>query len=151
MVSGLFFLGNKMGFRRQGREAALKILYSLEFSDIPSGAGAAKEYWSERKGSKSLKEYAFSLVDGVRENLSKIDAMIEEAAEHWTVERISEVDKNIIRLAAYELTECSDIPAAVIINEAVEIAKQYSGKDSASFINGVLGKIEKIKNSSSDK
>jgi len=150
MVSGLFFLGNKMGLRRQGREAALKILYSLEFSDIPTAA-AAKEYWSERKGSKSLKEYTFSLANGVRENLSNIDTLIEEAAEHWTVERISEVDKNIIRLAAYELTECSDIPAAVIINEAVEIAKQYSGKDSASFINGVLGKIEKIKNNSPDK
>ncbi len=88
-----------------------------------------------------LDDYARTLLEGIVSRLDVIDAWIEEAAENWTIERMPIVDRSIIRLASYEIVFCDAIPVGVAINEAVEIAKEFGGDDSPSFVNGVLGKI----------
>jgi len=133
-----------MGLRRSGREAAVKILYAMEFTKKETEA-AAKDYWSERKVTPKLKEYTMSLVRGTFQKQSEIDETIKEASVNWNMDRMPEVDRNILRLAVYELIECNEVPTAVVINEAVELAKRYSGSESASFINGILGKIQEMR------
>jgi len=131
-----------MGLRRSGREAALKILYSVEFSD-ESIENATSDYWLNHKGSKKMKEFAEKIVTGVEDKKKELDKLIEEAATNWEIERIPVVERNILRVSVYELLECKELPSPVIINEALEIAKEYAGGELASFVNGVLGKIEK--------
>ena len=131
-----------MSLRHSGRQAAVKILYSLEFSDEKPET-AADAYWSDSKASRKMKTYAMSLINGVCENRDQIDTAIDKASAHWPVKRMPVVDLCILRLAVYELMICNDIPVAVAINEAVELAKDFSGQESASFINGILGNIVK--------
>ena len=88
-----------------------------------------------------LSDYAGLLLGGIVEHLDEIDSWISDTAQNWTLERMPLVDRNIIRLASYEVAFCDDIPTGVAINEAVEIAKSYGGDDSPKFVNGVLGKI----------
>ncbi len=130
-----------MGLRRSGREAAVSILYSLEFSDMAEKE-AIENYWSSRKGSNSLKKYTETLVEGVVEHRPEVDSVIGRCSKNWEVERLPDVDRNIVRLAVFELMECKDVPSAVIINEALEIAKEYSSEKSALFVNGILGEAE---------
>ncbi len=129
-----------MGVRRAGREAAVKILYAVEFGE-KTRQDAIEEYWQGHKGSPKLKEFTSKLVNGVCENREPIDEMINGASENWPVSRMGEVDRNIMRVAAFEIMECPEVPPSVVINEAVEMARIYVDKESALFINGVLGKI----------
>jgi len=132
-----------MGLRRSGREAALKILYALEFRENPDDSDTAfNEFWSSHKGSKKLKEYTLGLVSGVKIHSERIDNLINEASRNWKIERLSYMEKNILRIAIFELLECKDVPTAVIINEAIEVSREYAGDEAASFINGILGKIQ---------
>ena len=144
-----------MGFRRSGRTAAIKILYSLEFRGDNKDEAAAlppieaasilestEDYWKSHKGSKNLKTYTDELLKGIVLNLEKIDSLITKSSDNWEVDRLPYIDRNILRLAIYELSELNDIPTAVIIDEAVELAKEYAGLESSSFINGILGKIQ---------
>ncbi len=131
-----------MGLRHSGREAAVKILYSMEFSDEKPDS-AIPNYWLNHSASARYREFTQNLVKGVYENRDKIDVMINMASKNWPVDRMPEVDRNITRLAVYELIGCNEeVPTSVAINEAVELAKQYAGKESAAFINGILGKIQ---------
>lgn len=130
-----------MGLRHSGREAAVKVLYSMEFSDNQPDA-ALEDYWINHKASAKYRAFTLRLVKGVAENLPKINEMISNASTNWPIGRIAEIDKNIIRLAVYELIGCNEVPIAVAISEAVELAKQYSGEKSAVFINGILGEIQ---------
>lgn len=130
-----------MGLRHSGREAAVKVLYSMEFSGNQPDA-ALSDYWLNHKASAKYKEFTLMLVKGVTENLPKIDEMINSASKNWPIGRIAAIDKNIIRLAVYELIDCNEVPTAVAINEALELAKQYSGEKSSAFINGILGEIQ---------
>ena len=130
-----------MGLRHSGREAAVKVLYSMEFSGSQPDA-ALSDYWINHKASAKYREFALGLVKGVTENRDKIDRLINSASKNWPTGRMAEIDKNIIRLAVYELIGCNEVPTAVAINEAVELAKQYSGGKSAAFINGILGEIQ---------
>ena len=130
-----------MGIRHSGREAAVKILYSMEMSGEESEP-AIVNYWVNHSGSAKYRAFTGQLVKGVCENRERIDGMIGAASKNWPVGRMPEVDRSITRLAVYELISCNEeVPASVAINEAVELAKQYAGKESASFINGILGKI----------
>lgn len=132
-----------MGLRHSGREAAVKVLYSMEFSDNEAEA-ALSDYWINHKASAKYKEFTLKLVTGITERRIKIDEMINSASKNWPIGRIAEIDKNILRLAVYELIDCNEVPTAVAISEAVELAKQYSGEKSAAFINGILGEIEEV-------
>jgi len=86
-------------------------------------------------------QFARSLVAGVDDNRARIDELIEAAAEHWRLPRLSRVDLNLLRLAVFELLERAEIPAAVTINEAIEIARRFGSEDSPAFVNGVLDHI----------
>jgi N utilization substance protein B len=86
-------------------------------------------------------EYCLMLVNGVEANLDEIDAVIAEVSENWSVGRMPFVDRNILRLAVFEILFVEEVPASVAINEAVELAKTYGGEDSSKFVNGVLGRV----------
>ncbi|MBI1756750.1 MAG: transcription antitermination factor NusB, partial [Fimbriimonas ginsengisoli] len=126
--------------RRKSREAALRALYEIEIGRTPIGA-AIGQMETEAKLTDDLLEFARSLVEGVRAERPELDRLIAERLEGWDFERLAAVDRNLIRLATYELFHCPTIPPAVTINEAIEIAKKYSTADSGKFVNGVLGRL----------
>lgn len=132
-----------MGLRRQSRELALQFLFSLDMQgrlDVsPAEAMAAFASFSEHfTSAKAALPYARSLVDGVCQHWRELDTKIAAHSHNWRVERMSAVDRTILRIAAYELNWAQDAPAQVVINEALEIAKRFSIDDSAPFINGIL-------------
>jgi N utilization substance protein B len=131
--------------RTLARECALKILYQLEIAkdDLPS---VLSDFWSENEieVDKTVREFADSLVIGTRGNLAKIDEIISKYADNWQISRMAVIDRNIIRLATYEMLFIEDIPPKVSINEAIELAKKYGDLESNKFVNGVLDKIKKM-------
>jgi len=102
-----------------------------------------EEFWSDKKESKDVKDFTEELVRGTLSKIDEIDTMIKRVAENWVLERMAAVDRNILRFAAYELLYRKDIPSAVTINEAIEIAKKFSSTEAAPFINGVLDRLSK--------
>ncbi|MFO7535486.1 MAG: transcription antitermination factor NusB [Kiritimatiellia bacterium] len=130
--------------RREAREFALQFLFEIEFehSDIQE---TLKDFWSlqESPPSKLCQEFTELLIWGVLENLEPIDAALRKVAENWDVKRMSKVDRNILRIAIYEMRFRTDIPPVVSINEAVDIARDYSGGISGKFVNGILDRISK--------
>lgn len=129
--------------RRKAREYALQMLFQLDFTERAYDVKAVEEFWSDKRAGGDIREFAVSLVKGTIENLEDIDAAIEKVTENWMLQRMAAVDRNILRFAAYEILYRKDIPAAVTINEALEIAKKYSTIEAASFLNGVLDRIAK--------
>jgi N utilization substance protein B len=129
--------------RRQAREYALQILFQIDFTEKKLGRRELDEFWSDKKENKEIREFAEELVKGTLEKLEDIDALIEKLAENWILGRMAAVDRNILRFAAYEILYRKDIPSAVTINEALEIAKKYSSSESAPFLNGVLDRLAK--------
>jgi len=130
--------------RRKAREYALQMLFQQEFAGGQSGMDFTEDHKPGKKANEELKKFAQELVSGTLKHLEEIDGMVQEAAEHWKMDRMAAVDRNILRFAVYEIIYRADIPAAVTINEALEIAKKYSSLESASFINGLLDKIAHI-------
>lgn len=131
--------------RRRAREYALQILFQLEITGSKLSDEVLKEFWKGKDEAKEVQEFTQSIVSGTLEHIVLLDKIIKNAAEHWSLERMAVVDKNILRAAAYELKYREDIPSSVTINEALEIAKKYSTEESASFLNGILDKIAKGK------
>jgi N utilization substance protein B len=129
--------------RRQAREYALQILFQIDFTEKKVGRRELDEFWSDKKENREIREFAEELVKGTLEKLEDIDALIEKLAENWILGRMAAVDRNILRLAAFEILYRRDIPSAVTINEALEIAKKYSSSESAPFLNGVLDRLAK--------
>jgi N utilization substance protein B len=132
-----------MSRRRKAREYALQLLFGLDITKDYSGWGSFVHFWADKDDPDDLVEFCRSLVTGTGENVEAIDEALRGAAENWSLERMNAVDRNILRLAAYEIMFRPDIPASVSINEALEIAKKFSTPDSASFINGILDRIAK--------
>jgi N utilization substance protein B len=107
-------------------------------------AGAAFDlFWQHFSPSPDLKEFSRRIVDGVCEHRAKIDAVIQSFSEHWRLDRITIVDRNILRLAIFELLMCPDIPTKVVLNEAVELGKRFGSDQSGSFVNGILDSISR--------
>ena len=131
-----------MGSRRLARECALKILFQIELSNT-SLDDALRTFWIQEEYDASVQEFAVRLVTGVVGEKEQIDQDILASSHHWKIDRMAPVDKNILRLAVYELKRFSDVPAKVTLNEAIEIAKKYGTEESGSFINGILDKIAK--------
>jgi N utilization substance protein B len=126
--------------RRKAREAALRALYEVELGHSrPEDAAVMAA--DAMNLSPDLGEYALRLVLGVRRELSRLDAMIGPLLKDYDASRLAAIDRNLIRLASYELLEEPAVPPAVTINEAVEIAKRYSTAESGRFVNGVLGRL----------
>lgn len=131
-----------MGTRRKARELALKLLFQLEFNK-ENIQESMENFWRDYSCAPETQEFAHNLVMGTLENLDAIDKLLDKHAKHWRLERMANVDRNILRFATYELCYLSEIPSKVSINEALEIAKKYSSPDSSKFINGILDKIAK--------
>ena len=129
--------------RRRAREYALQVLFQLDVTNNKFTDEVLKNFWKNIKEDDDVKEFANDIVIGTRENIDSIDKIIKKTAEHWAINRIAVVDRNILRAATYELLYRSDIPPSVVMNEAIEISKKFSTEDSASFINGILDKIAK--------
>ncbi|TAL24025.1 MAG: transcription antitermination factor NusB [Nitrospirae bacterium] len=127
--------------RRKAREYVLQYLFQADFLDKKQRKNGLEQFWSDKKEDPEVAEFATDLIKGTLARLDEIDPEIEKAAEHWAPDRMAAVDRNILRFAVYELIFRLDIPSAVTINEAIEIAKKYSTLESASFINGILDKI----------
>lgn len=131
--------------RRRAREYALQILFQLDVTNSKLNDDLFENFWKDIKENDDVKEFANNIVIGTRKNITTIDKSIKKSAEHWSIERMAIVDRNILRAATYELLYRPDIPPSVIINEALEISKKYSSEDSSSFINGILDKIQRSK------
>ena len=130
-----------MGARRSGREAALQMLFQLEGSGV-SGPQAIELFWrTYEDADPEGKQYADTVVRGVADNLDAIDKKIAAASQNWRLERMSRVDRNLLRLGTWELMFRSDVPRAVILDEAVELAKSFGTDESSGFVNGVLDRI----------
>lgn len=129
--------------RRNARELVLKSLFQIDFSKDTEPL-IAFEAAKEGDVSEEEDSYALTMLDGILTNLTEIDAKIAAYAIDWALERMPAVDRNILRIAIYEIfVSPAPIASSVAINEAVEVAKRYGTEDSARFINGVLGKMVK--------
>ena len=129
--------------RRKAREAALQLLYQVDLTG-DAGDNAFTAYWSswtDVELDERTREFAETLVRFVLEQEDRIDKAIDAASRNWDLERFSRVDLNLLRLAVGELLGSPEVPAPVVINEAVEIAHRFSDEKSASFINGVLDRV----------
>jgi N utilization substance protein B len=134
-----------MGKRRKARESTLQILFQLEFDDsLPDEA--LSRYWEANKAPKDVQEYCSWLVNGILSHRKQIDSIIQSVSENWRISRMAVVDLTILRMAVFELFYEENVAAAVVINEAIEIAKKYSSNRAGTFINGVLDAIRKKKN-----
>ena len=119
-----------------------QILFQLEFHDSPA-EDVQVGYWITRKADTEVRKYGSWLVEGILRRRGEIDEIIDGISEHWRLSRMAVVDRNILRIAVFEFLEEEHIPPAVIINEALEIAKKYSGDRAAVFINGILDAAQK--------
>jgi N utilization substance protein B len=129
--------------RRKAREYALQLLFQTDFTQGKLNSKDIKEFWSEKKEAKDVKDFTEDLVRGTLGRLNEIDTIVEKVTENWLLKRMSAVDRNILRFAAYEILYRKDIPSAVTINEAIEIAKKFSSTEAAPFLNGVLDRLAK--------
>lgn len=136
-----------MGDRRKSRELALQVLFALDLNklalnqiDTPSQMDDFLEQHGEDL-SGSTRLFFLTLVEGVLENREKIDLLLDQWAKNWKTSRMPAVDRNIMRIAVFEMLNLPDIPPSVSINEAVEIGKKFGTRDSGPFINGVLDRI----------
>lgn len=128
--------------RRKGRELALQALYQIEITGDCSIA-AVDLFLQHFEGGAKAKEFARRLVSGVVSQRPELDRLIDQSTENWKLARLAKVEHELLRLAAYEVVFCPDIPVPVSLDEAVEIAKRFGSEDSAGFINGVLDHIAK--------
>ena len=128
------------GIRRQARMIALQTLYEYDMTHHDP-MEVLQRHAEERHLHPKVVEYANELVLGVRDHLVDIDAHIQSAAREWPLQQMARIDKNILRLAIYEILYNNAVPARAAINEAVELAKRFGGDTSSRFVNGVLGAI----------
>lgn len=139
-----------MTARTRGREYALQVLYELDISGKDALA-AVDAYWlnfettgrpaGSPEPDPAIKTFTQQLVSGVAKNLAEIDPLIERSSTNWRLDRMPRVDRNVLRLACFELMHSSDVPTKVVINEAIELGKRYGSEESGAFINGILDKL----------
>ena len=136
--------------RRKARECALQLIYQLDMQGIlADGRVEPREvdepiraFWASFDAvTKDEQAFAERIVEGVLKQLPEIDEAIEVASKRWKLARMEQVDRSVLRMAAYELLWCKDVPRAAVINEAIEIARKFSNNDASSFINGLLDQI----------
>jgi N utilization substance protein B len=123
--------------RRKAREVAVKVLYELDILNVDIEE-AVELFWNNFEAHKGAREFSSLLIEGAWKNRDHIDNLISSCSENWSIARMSRVDRSILRMAAYELLYCKDIPPRVTLNEAIDIAKLYGSENSGAFINGIL-------------
>lgn len=131
-----------MGQRRRAREHALQGLYMYEVGKAPVKDIVEFE-WIDGEIPDEVRSFAAELIEGTVSSLEKIDALIRDYSKNWKPERLSVIDKSILRLAIYEMIYITDIPTVVTINESIELGKTFGGENSGQFINGILDAVKK--------
>lgn len=131
-----------MGVRRESRKMAMQVLFELEMNRQDPDI-ALRRLWKDRKAPEGAKIFTEQLVHGAVTHMEEIDAIIRKYAENWDIKRINPTDKNVMRVAIYEMLYCEDIPPVVSINEAVDIAKEFGDAKSGMFVNGILDRARK--------
>jgi transcription antitermination protein NusB len=126
-----------MGLRRAGRELALKALYQMDMVSDRS-ADNLRALLASMPADTRSREFALRLADGVSADLEHLDELLAQVITNWSINRLSRIDHNILRLAAWELLHLDDVPARATMDEAIELAKRYGDRNSGQFVNGVL-------------
>ncbi len=132
-----------MGTRRKARECALQMLFAADVAKTPGGV-LTKNFWAELgedSFDEATREFSNQIVIGTLREIEKIDETIRTRAEHWRIERMAIVDRNVLRFAVYEFI-FTDTPHTVVINEALEIARRFSTFEATQFINGILDAVK---------
>ena len=133
-----------MATRRDGREWALQIIFGLDLNTREDLDAVLNDFFDvHAESDPRTRTFVEGIVSGVVEHRLDIDARIEKYAEHWKIRRMGVVDRNVLRIALYELMFCEEVPAAVILNEAIDIAKYFSSMESGKFVNGILDRARK--------
>jgi N utilization substance protein B len=133
-----------MGQRHKAREYALQGLYMFDVGK--AALDEIKKFdWLDDPMEDEAKDFTFTLIDGTVANLDKIDEVIREYSRNWTLERLTVIDRSILRLAIFEMLFIKDIPAVVTIDESIELGKTFGGENSGQFINGILDSVKKFK------
>ncbi|PIQ84593.1 MAG: transcription antitermination factor NusB [Candidatus Omnitrophica bacterium CG11_big_fil_rev_8_21_14_0_20_63_9] len=128
--------------RTKAREYALQMLYQADIRNTDA-AKILEEFWQEPQATEDVKTFANELFFGTLKNLETIDPLIRHHADNWELKRMAVIDRNILRLGAFELLHRADVPPKVCINEAIELAKRFGDSESSKFINGILDAIHK--------
>lgn len=129
-----------MGSRRRSREIALQVLYQMDMTGADAQTAIAS-YYDSFDAPLSVREFLERLIFGVSLHREEIDRLIVAASQHWRLERMPLVDRNVLRIAVYEMLHCADIPPKVSINEAIDLGKTYGSEESGAFINGILDHV----------
>ncbi|MCB1227805.1 MAG: transcription antitermination factor NusB [Verrucomicrobiales bacterium] len=132
-----------MGKRRDGRLAAVQFLFANDVQQIATDPPSRAAFWSIHQAKGVARDFAEALIDGVIEHRTEIDEIIGRQLENFRFERLAVVDRNVLRLAGFELLYSPDLPTPIIMNEAIEVAKILGGTESGSFVNGVLDRMAK--------
>jgi N utilization substance protein B len=130
-----------LGRRRKSREFALQVLYQLNITK-QSATTALTQFQEKFLPNGEADEFLNRLVLGVTEHCSELDRLIERYSENWRLDRINLIERNLLRMALFELLYCEEIPPKVTINEAIDLGKKYGSEESGSFINGLLDRIQ---------
>lgn len=133
-----------MTSRRKARELALQYLYCIDLNQEGFSEPGLRQFWSDHKADGEIHAFAERLIRGTVDNIGQIDGVIKTYAENWSLDRIAAVDRNVLRLAVYEILKEDDIPLSVTINEAIEVVKIFSSEESGTFVNGLLDRIGKV-------
>lgn len=131
-----------MGLKRRSRELALQMLFQMDMGTVPL-KDLEETFLPQASAAEAAKVMALRMVRNTWEKLAEIDRQLRGLAENWDITRMAAVDRNILRLAAYEIIYDPEIPKSVAINEAIEIVKRYSTDESSKFVNGILDKMDK--------
>lgn len=131
-----------MGVRHEGREAAVQFFYQRDFSGA-EGVADLNDFYIFRGISPAARRFCQQLVEGTVQEISTIDELLKKHIHNYLLSRLSAVDRNVLRLAIYEMVFSPQTPSAVIINEAINIAKKYGTQESGSFVNGILDEIRR--------
>lgn len=128
--------------RRRARECAVQFLYGLELTRYDWHEAIAN-YWRMNPARPAVKRYTETVVEGIHRHREELDAAVASVLENWSPERVGKIERSILRLALYEMRYAEDVPVAVAINEAIELAKQYGDGEAPRFVNGVLDRLKK--------
>jgi transcription antitermination factor NusB len=132
-----------MGRRRKAREVALQFLYQLDQHGEIDPTAHEAEFWARHPVDEDTRAFASALVHGTARRHAEVDKLIAQYTEHWDLDRMAVVDRNILRLAVFELLDHPAVPPKVAINEAIEISKKFGTGESSRFINGILDRVHK--------
>jgi len=131
-----------LGKRRRARECAVQMLFQIDLSGVEP-AEVYAQFWEAHDMESDVRSFSQELVDGVYGARDRLDARIAEAAQRWRLDRMAVVDRNILRMALYEMSLSPQTPAAVVIDEAIEVSKKFGSEDSGTFINGILDAVRR--------